>query len=84
VTLGANRICAGIVSLYKEETWGIKVAVVLAAGLAVVHEKCTKRFAQIAKRNVKFLLSLEMTVQCIAGIVFQSARIKAVKWQLIA
>lgn len=39
----------------EEETWRTKVAVVVS----VVQGKCTKQFARSAKKNAKFLLSLE-------------------------
>jgi hypothetical protein len=43
------------------------------------HVKCTRPSARIAKRNAKSLLSPEKTARFIAGIVFQNAKIAAVK-----
>jgi len=44
-----------------------------------VRERCTRRFAKNARRNVKFLLNLAETVPYTARIAFQSARTKIVK-----
>ena len=44
-----------------------------------LHGRCTRRFAQNARKNAKSLLSLERTVRYTAGIVIQSVRTKAVK-----
>ena len=44
-----------------------------------VRERCTRRFAKNARRNVKFLLNPAETVPYIARIAFQSARTKIVK-----
>ena len=52
---------------------------VAAADMAAGRGKCTKQFAQNAKKNAKFLLNLEKTVRYIARIVFLSARIAGVK-----
>ena len=41
--------------------------------------KCTKRFVRSAKKSVKFLLSLEETVQFTAKNAIQSEKIAAVK-----
>lgn len=61
----------------KEVTWDIKKAV--AVDTAEGHERCTKRFAQNARKNAKSLLNPEMTVLYTARIAFQSARTKVVK-----
>jgi len=50
-----------------------------AADTAEGQGRCTRRFAQNARKNVKSLLNLEMTVRYIAGIVIQSVRTQAVK-----
>ena len=61
----------------KEVTWDInKIAVV---DTTEVRGKCTRRLAQNAIRNAKFLLNPVGTVQYIAKIAFQSARTKIVK-----
>ena len=59
----------------KEVIWGINKA---AVDLAEDHERCTRRFAQNVRKNVKSLLNPEMTVPYTAGIAIQSARTKAV------
>jgi hypothetical protein len=52
-----------------------KVVEVVMTG---ARERCTKLFARIVKKNVKFHLSLERTVRFIARTVFQSIK-KAAK-----
>ena len=59
----------------KEETWDIKVAV----DSQEERGRCTKRFAQNARKNAKCHLSPEMTAQYTARIVIRNARRKAVK-----
>ena len=59
--------------MLKGATWDIKVVVVDLA--AVVQKKCSRRLAQNAKRNAKFLLNLAKTVRSIARTVSQSAKI---------
>jgi len=54
-------------------TWEIKNLAVEDYG------RCTKRFAQNARRNAKSLLNPKKTVQYIARIAFQSVRTKGVK-----
>ena len=61
----------------KEVTWYINKAA--AVDTAELRERCTRRFAQNARKNAKSLLNPEMTVRYIARIVFQSARTKVVK-----
>jgi len=61
--------------LKREVTWDIKVA----EDTAQVHGRCTRRFAQNAKKNAKFLLNPEMIVRYTARIAIQSARTEAVK-----
>jgi hypothetical protein len=59
----------------KEERWRTKVAVVL-----VVLGKCTRRFAQSAKKNAKFLSNLEKAEGLFyAESVMQRVRVRAVK-----
>jgi hypothetical protein len=62
----------------KEETWDIRVVV---AGVvdSAGRGRCTKQFAQSARKNAKSRLNLEMIVRYTARIVIQSARTKAVK-----
>jgi len=69
--------CAGVVSVHKEVTWHINK--VVAVDTAELHERCTRRFAQNARKNAKSLLNPEMTVRYTAGIAIQSARTKVVK-----
>jgi len=60
----------------KEETWDIRVVVVVdSAG----HGRCTRRFAQNARKNAKSLLNPEKTARYTARNAIQSARTKAVK-----
>jgi hypothetical protein len=60
----------------KEERWRIKVAVVVS----VVLGKCTRRFAQSAKKNAKFLLNLEKAEDLFyAGNVTVRVKVRAVK-----
>jgi hypothetical protein len=51
--------------------------VVAGADTTEARGKCTKLFVQIVKKNAKFHLSLEKTVQFIVRIVFQSTKIAA-------
>lgn len=60
----------------KEVRWDIKVVVVDLIG---GRERCTKRFAMIAKRNVKFLLSPAEIVRFTVRIVSPSVKIAVVK-----
>ena len=60
----------------KEVTWYINKA---AADTVEGRGRCTRRFAQNARKNAKSLLSPEMTVRYTAGIAIQSARTKVVK-----
>jgi len=46
---------------------------------AEVRGRCTRRFAQNATRNAKFLLNPVMTVRYIARSAFQSVRTKSAK-----
>ncbi len=63
----------------KEVTWNInKVAV----DSTEVRERCTRRLAQTARKNAKFLSNRAATVQYIARNAFQSAEVKVVKKQL--
>ncbi len=60
----------------EEETWRIKVAVVVS----VVLGKCTRQFARSAKKNAKFLSSLEKAEDLFyAGNATVRARVRAVK-----
>jgi len=52
---------------------------VVAVDMAGDHERCTRRFAQNARKNARSLLSPEMTVRYTARIAIQSARTKVVK-----
>ena len=57
-----------------EATWLFKVV-----GTTEVRERCTRQFARIAKKSVKFLSSPEKTVRSIARNVSQSTRTAVVK-----
>ena len=59
----------------KEGTWHTKVVVVDTAGRG----KCTRRFAQSAKKSAKSRLNPETIVRYTARIVIQSVRTKAAK-----
>jgi hypothetical protein len=59
----------------KEVTWGIKMVV---ADSAEVRDRCTKRFAQTAIKNVKSLSSPAEIVRYTAGSVSQNANKAAV------
>jgi hypothetical protein len=61
----------------KEVTWDIKAAV--AVDLTEDHGKCTRRHAQIVRRNAKSLSSPVETVRYIAGTALQNARTKDAK-----
>ena len=61
------------------EEASVATGAVAEAVSTVVRERCTKRFAANAKKNVKFHSSLEKIVLYIARIVFPSARMRAVK-----
>ncbi len=60
----------------KEVTWLINEVMVDSTDGP---GKCTRRFAQTAAKNVRFLSSLAATVRYIARNAFQSARTKGVK-----
>jgi len=60
----------------KEVTWHINKA---AVDTAELHGKCTRRFAQNARKNAKFLLNPEMTVRYTVRNAIRSARTKVVK-----
>jgi len=60
----------------REVTWRMNEVVV---DLAVGHVRCIRRLAQTARKNAKFLLSPEKTVQYTAKNAFQSAGIAVVK-----
>jgi len=63
--------------LDKEVTWYINKAAAVDTG--EFPGRCTRRFAQNVRKNVKSLLNPEMTVPYTAGIAIQSARTKVVK-----
>jgi hypothetical protein len=65
-------------SITRRRTWVFKVDKVVEVVMTGARERCTKLFARIAKRNVKFRLSLERTVRFIVRTVFQSIK-KAAK-----
>jgi hypothetical protein len=50
---------------------------VVVAGMTEARGKCTKLFARIVKKSVKYRLNQEKTVRFIARIVFQSIKIAA-------
>lgn len=60
-------------ALIKEVTWHLNEMVDTAEDRG----KCTKRFVQSARKNVKSLSNPEMTVQYIAETVSQNARATA-------
>jgi len=60
----------------KEVTWDINK---VEADSTEAREKCTRRLAQNAKKNAKFLSSQAVTVRYTARTAFQSAKAKAVK-----
>jgi len=68
--------CAGVVLVDKEETWDIKVVVAVDS---VGHGRCTRQFAQNARKNAKSRLNPEMIVRYTARIVIQSVRTQVVK-----
>jgi len=55
----------------------------VVADSAELRGKCIKRHVRSAKRNVKFLSSLEKTVRSIVKIVFQSVKTADVKKEKI-
>ena len=57
----------------KEAVWLFK------ADMTRARERCTKRFVRNVKKNVKFLLSPEETVQFTAKNAIQNEKIAAVK-----
>jgi hypothetical protein len=61
----------------KEVTWDTHK--VVAVDSAEGHERCTRRFAQNARKNAKSLSNPEMTARYTARNAFQSARTKAAK-----
>jgi len=58
----------------RRYTWVFKVDKVVEAGMTEARERCTKLFARIVKKNVKFHLSQEKTVRFIVRTVFQSIK----------
>jgi hypothetical protein len=79
ISIGIKKGLKSLPKPKKEVTWHIVKVVAVAVDTAEGHGRCTRRFAQIVRKNVKSLLNPEMTVRYTARIAIQSTRTKVVK-----
>ena len=63
----------------KESKWDFSKVVAVVVDSAHGQEKCSRQFAQVVKKNVKFLLSPAEIVQFIVKNAIQNEKIAAVK-----